>query len=326
MVNLHFRLQQSLWVAGFCIFAALGVKAELVDGIAAVVNEDIITYTDVKNLIGNRIDSLKKMYASSDPKLLEEIQQTQKEALDELVERRLIIQEFNTKGGHIPETYLEEEIQRIIEEQYGRDRSVFIKTLEAHGLNLEAYKDQIRDKLIVGYMRRSEIGDEIIISPYKIEKFYHDNLKDFKEGEKVKLRMIYVKKTGDEEEVKGSHNLVKEILLKLTTGSDFSSLATVYSDGVEKKQGGDMGFVDKKDLREELREHAFKMEPGQISQIIETSDAFYILRVDEKKSANTATLEEARELIERLLVQTEKERLSKRWLQSLKRSAYIKMY
>lgn len=326
MVNLNFWLKQNLLAAGLFIFAVLGVKAELVDGIAAVVNEDIITYTDVKNLIGNRIESLKKMYSSNDPKLIEQIEQTQKEALEELIERRLIIQEFNTKGGHIPENYLEEDIQRIIDEQYGRDRSVFIKTIEAHGLNLEAYKDQIRDKLIVGYMRRSEIGDEIIISPYKIEKFYQDHLKDFKEGEKVKLRMIYVKKTGDEAEVKGSHDLVKELLLKLTTGSDFSSLATVYSEGVERKDGGDMGFVSKKDLREEIREQAFKMDLGQISPIIETSDAFYILKVDEKKSASTATLEEAREVIERLLIQEEKERLSKRWLQSLKRRAYIKMH
>jgi peptidyl-prolyl cis-trans isomerase SurA len=326
MVNLHSWLKQSFWVAGLCLVAALGVKAELVDGIAAVVNEDIITYTDVKNLIGNRIDSLKKMYSSGDPKLLEQIQQTQKEALDELVERRLIIQEFNTKGGHIPETYLEEEIQRIIDEQYGRDRSVFIKTLEAHGLNLEAYKDQIRDKLIVGYMRRSEIGDEIIISPYKIEKFYQDHLKDFKEGEKVKLHIIYVRKGDTEDEIKDNRATATEILLKLTTGSDFGMMASVYSEGAEKKQNGDMGFVDKSTLREELREPAFKLEAGQLSPLIETKDGFYILRVDEKKAATTATLEEARELVERLLVQEEKERLSKRWLQSLRRSAYIKMY
>src|SRR5438477_2550296 len=104
---------------------------------------------------------------------------------------------------------IDEEIDLIIEDQYGRDRSVFIKTLEALGLNLETYKERIRDKIIVRYMQQTEISNEIIISPYKIEKYYEEHPDEFHEGEKVKLRVIYIKKGATDEEAAGAKSLVQ---------------------------------------------------------------------------------------------------------------------
>ncbi len=122
----------------------------------------------------------------------------------------------------MPDNLIEEEIEQTIEEQYGRDRSVFIKTLEALGLNLETYKERIREKIIVRYMQQSEVSNEIIISPYKIEKYYADHPDEFHEGEKVKVRMIYIKKGDTPEEAAGAKSLIQEILLKLTTGLEES--------------------------------------------------------------------------------------------------------
>jgi peptidyl-prolyl cis-trans isomerase SurA len=300
--------------------------AELIDGIAAVVNEDIITFTDVRNVSGPTEEALRKAYAPRDPELIEKLRETKKAALDQLIERRLIIQQFNSKGGKVPDTYVEEEIKATIDEQYGRDRTVFINTLESLGLNLETFKDRVRDQIIVRYMRKSQINDEILVSPYKIEKYYKEHGDEFKEGEKVKLLMLYIKKGTNKEEIDGARSLVKEILLKLTTGSEFRSIAAVYSEGSEKKNGGDLGFISKDTLREELREAAFKLSAGQISPVIETKDGFYILQVEEKKQAKVATLEESRDMIERLLVQEERERLHKRWLQTLRRNAYVRLY
>ncbi len=301
-------------------------RGDLVDGIAAIVNQDIITFTDVKNMVGQTEDSLRKAYSPGDPQLGEKIQQAYKEALDQLIERQLIIQQFNSKGGKVPETLIEEEIQQTIDDQYGHDRSVFIKTLEALGLDLETYKERIRDKIVVRYMQQTEVSNEIIISPYKIEKYYEEHPSEFQEGEKVKLRMIYVKKGSTDEETAGAKSLVQEILLKLTTGSDFASLASVYSEGSEKNQGGDLGFVGRDSLRKELADAAFALDAGQLSKVIETKEGFYLVQVEDKKPAKVSTLEESRDLIERLLIAQERARLQKRWVQSLRRKAYIRMY
>ncbi|MBI4026097.1 MAG: peptidylprolyl isomerase [Verrucomicrobia bacterium] len=307
------------------VFWCCTAKSDLVDGIAAVVNGDIITFTDVKNMVSQTEDALRKTYMN-DPVLVDKLKDARKDALEQLIERRLIIQQFQARGGKVPDEIVEEDIRSIIDEQYGRDRSVFIKTLEALGLNLETYKERVRDKIIVRYMQQHEVSNEIIISPYKIEKYYTENTEEFKEGEKVKLRMLFIKKGPSPEETDGARSLAQEILIKLSTGSEFASLAVVYSDSPEGKNGGLLGMVNRDALREELRDVAFSLNQGQISKVIETKDGFYILQVEEKKPSKVMTLDEARDMIEQKLIQQEREQLQKRWLQSLKRKAYIRMY
>jgi peptidyl-prolyl cis-trans isomerase SurA len=302
-------------------------KAELVDGIAAVVNDKIITFTDLRNMLGPTEETLRKSYSPNDPLLMDRIKSARQEALDQLIERQLILQQFNERGGKIPDNYIEEEIKNVIQEQYGGDRSIFIKTIEALGMNLEAYKERMRDKIIVRYMQNHEIGnDNILISPYKIEKYYKEHQEEFKEGAMVKLRMVYIKKGDKQEEVEGARSLAQELLLKLTTGSDFKSIASVYSEGSEKNKGGELGFVAKETLREELREPAFSLMQDQISPVIETKDGFYILQVQEKKPVKIISTVEAREIIEQKLIRQEREQLQKKWVQALRRKAYIRLY
>lgn len=329
MFRMHASCGAQKWlrlgiVAGiFSGIASLATAQQLVDGIAAVVNEDIITYTEVEGAISKSIEDLVKMYQAGDPVLAQKIRELRKDALDQLIERRLIIQQFKERGGKVPDSYVEEDIQNRIDEQYGRDRNVFIKTLEAMGTNLETYKEQVRDKIVVRYMQKTAVNDEIMISPYKIEKYYREHAKEFEEGERVKLRMIYIKKGNNPEETDSARSLVQDIHRKVTLLSDFRSMEEVYSDMPKK---GDSGFMGRDELREELRDAAFSLKPNEISKIIETKDGFYILLIEDKKPAKVTTMEEARDIVERQLIQQERERLQKRWIQSLKRKAYIRMY
>jgi parvulin-like peptidyl-prolyl isomerase len=84
--------------------------------------------------------------------------------------------------------------------------------------------------------------------------------------------------------------------------------------------------VGRDSLRKELADVVFAMNAGQMSKVVETADGFYIVRVDEKKPEKVTTMDEARDIIERLLMQQNREKLQRRWIQSLKRKAYIRMY
>jgi len=321
-------------MAGVCFLAAGGLRAApvSVDGIAAVVNDDIITYTDIDKMVGRNIDVLLKSYERSDPVLLEKIQQTRKDALDQLIDRQLILQHFNAGPGKKPENLklldrmVEDQIQEMIDLDYGGDRSVFIKSLEAHGMNLENFKERKRDELTVRILLEEEIRDEIIISPYKLEQYYKQHPDEFKENERVKLQLVYIPKGGTPEEEAGARSMAKELLLKLTTGSDFATMASVYSEDSSKNSGGEFGFVRREDIREELREKAFSLDAGDLSPVIDTKDGLYILKILDRQEARVIPLDEARPRIERRLVESERERIQNRWLQSLKRRAYIRTY
>lgn len=294
----------------------------LSDAIAAIVNDKIITYQDIEHSISPALETLERQY-SNQPQLLEQKRQTLiRDALESLVEEQLILFAFETEGYTLPESIIEDEVQRRIRENY-TDRATLTKTLQAQGITFESFKKRIRNEIIVSEMRRLHVSKNLIISPYKIEKYYNDNKDKFKTEDQVKLRMIMLSKKNDPEAIK---RLAKEIIAKLDDGVPFAEMASVYSEAPQKANGGDWGWVDKTILRKELADVAFSLKPGQHSDIIETIDEYWILFVEAQKPAGIKPLSEVRAEIEKTLMSEEKARLQKQWIDKLKNKAFVRYF
>jgi hypothetical protein len=117
-----------------------------------------------------------------------------------------------------------------------------------------------------------------------------------------------------------------EIVAKLDEGASFESLAKLYSEGKEAKEGGDWGWIGKDVLRKELNEVAFALKPGQHSRLIETQEGYYILEVDDVKSAHTKPLAEVRDEIEKILLQQQRQKMQENWVKDLRAKAYIRYF
>jgi len=120
--------------------------------------------------------------------------------------------------------------------------------------------------------------------------------------------------------------LAEEILAKLDAGDSFESMARVYSEGKEAKEGGDWGWIGKDVLRKELNEIAFSLKAGQHSRIIETAEGYYILHVEDVKPAHTVALAEVRDDIEKILLQQQRARMQEDWVKDLRAKAYIHLF
>jgi len=118
----------------------------------------------------------------------------------------------------------------------------------------------------------------------------------------------------------------EEIIAKLDEKVPFDELARVYSNGSQAQQGGDWGWVQKTMLRDELRNAAFALEPGQHSGVIETPNAVYVMLVEDKKVSYTKSLSEVRDDIEGILKAEETKRLHKVWIDQLKSKAFIRYF
>ena len=120
--------------------------------------------------------------------------------------------------------------------------------------------------------------------------------------------------------------LAEEILAKLDAGDSFESMARVYSEGKEAKEGGDWGWIGRDILRKELNEIAFSLKPGQHSRVIETAEGYYILEVDDVKPAHTTPLAEVRDDIEKTLLQQQRAQMQEAWVKDLRAKAYIHLF
>jgi parvulin-like peptidyl-prolyl isomerase len=389
--------------------------ADIIDGVVAIVNDKVITYSQVMELVQPVDRELRRSFSGQE--LEDQRRKAQEDALNTLIEHALIVQEFDAKGYKIPETYVEEQINNRIATEFGGNRAAFIKTLEAENLTLSQFRDQERERIIIEVMRDQRARKTMVVSPYKIEKYYQDNIDRFKVGDQVKLRMIYIKRgeplptgavgsgqdsasatnpaapadtnvtatvtssgasagsstggvveattvTGASEEpltnlvapataptvvvsratatvtnavaiattnaappaVDLQRKLADEILAKLDAGDSFESMARVYSEGKEAKEGGDWGWIGRDILRKELNGIAFSLKPGQHSGVIETAEGYYILEVDDVKPAHTTPLAEVRDDIEKTLLQQQRAKMQEQWVKDLRAKAYIRLF
>ncbi|HEY8967371.1 MAG TPA: peptidylprolyl isomerase, partial [Candidatus Methylacidiphilales bacterium] len=258
------------------------------------------------------------------PVLVEKVKEARLNTLRALIERELIIQDAKEQGLFIPDSYVEARIKTMIQQQYEGDRTAFIRTIQSNGMSLSEVKKNFRDNAAISYMRRHNIPDNIVVSPYRVEQYYQDNTAQFTQEEQVKLSIIFLRKPDDPARAEQARKMAEEILFKLDSGSDFAEIAKSYSEGPRRADGGDLGWVKRGDLRKELVDVAFSLRPGQTSRVVPSDDGYYIVRVEETKRPRVSSMNEVRASIERTLLQEERQSLQQKWIDGLRAKAFIK--
>jgi len=304
------------------LFAVLSLSAEPADGIMAIVNDKAITFEEVNDYAAPAIQALHREYPDQSGDYQKKLAQIVQDTLDQLIERQLILRSYTHDGyTPLPDNLVDQLVKDRIRDNFG-DRVTLIKTLQARGMTMEKYRQTVRDQYIEEAMRNANIQKEIVISPYRIEQYYQAHKEDYRQEDEVKLRMIYLKKTGEGDT--RTLAMAREIREKIQHGADFAQMADVYSQDAQQHQGGDRGWVEHSVLRQDLAAVAFRLEAGQVSEVIDTPEASYLLLVEARKPAHYRPLTEIRNDIEKTLRSQEQARLERNWIERLKQKNFIR--
>jgi peptidyl-prolyl cis-trans isomerase SurA len=309
---------------------SLPLRAELVDGVKAVVSSSIVTIAEVDDFVIPAAQALRREYAS-DPAMFEQkLDSAFNDGLEQLIERQLILRDFDVEQYRLPDTVVDELVQEKIRERFG-DRITLMKTLQAQGQTFEKFRQEVRNQYIVSALRAKNMSpDKIIISPYKVETYYLTHQDDFKVEDEIKLRMIVLNKTSADDT--NTLGVANDILAQIRGGAAFAEMASVYSQGSQRNQGGDWGWIERSKLRKELAEAALPLKPGQISDVIETTGtaetpgAYYIMMVEDKHLAHVKPLKDVRDDIEVTLRTQLQKQLEQQWIAQLKKKTFIRLF
>ena len=307
----------------------LPLHAELVDGVKAVVNSSVVTVAEVDDFIMPAAQALRRDYAGDPAMFQQKLGDALNDGLEQLIERQLILRDFDVEGYRLPDV-VDELVADNIRERFG-DRITLMKTLQAQGQTLEKFRQQVRNQYIITALRQKNMSpSKSIISPYKVETYYLAHQDDFKVEDEIKLRMIVLNKTSVDDT--NTLGLAHEILAKIKEGATFQEMASVYSQGSQRNQGGDWGWIERSKLRKELADAALPLKPGQVSDVIETAGtgetpgAYYIMLVEDKHPAHVKPLKDVRDDIEvTLRTQTQKQ-LEQQWIAQLKKKTFIRLF
>jgi peptidyl-prolyl cis-trans isomerase SurA len=260
-------------------------EPQVVDGIAAIVNGDVITYSQVRSLSMPREKVLRAQFRGEE--LVNKIKEIRMAALQDLIDRQLIIQAFKKEAYQIPDHFVDERVREIIRESFGGDRNTFIKTLEAQNYTLGEFKKMESERIIVQAMRSKNVKLNTIASPTKIDEYYKTHRDEFTTKEQIKLRLIMIPKHEENGNAPAQKSMAEEILGKLSGGADFAGMAQIYSEDSSRDRGGDWGWIERKTLAGPLEKVAFNLPVRRISSIVDYSNNYYILIVEEKRGGAT---------------------------------------
>jgi len=294
------------------------------DGYVAQVEDIIITKSDVRELTLPRMAAIYRQYQGAD--LDRELKKLHAEARDKLIERALVQKAFGESGGQIPDQYVEDEIKRIIRESFDDDAAKFEQILSEQKKTREEYKKVLRQQIIYGAMYNEEVIRRARITPRQVRDEYEKRKTDYQIPEQVKFSVILLNKGATEEDQAVKLKEAQDVRQRLLDGADFAETAKKVSEGSRAADGGAFPWMAPKDVRPELVETLQKLPAGEISDIVETDQELYVIRLDARQKASIKSFEDVRKDITSDLRTAERKRLRLRWMERLKDKYYVNIY
>jgi len=293
-------------------------------GIAAEVENKIITFEEIRREMAPLIPRIRES-SRARAEFTQRMQELYLEVLQNFIDRVLIVEEFKEKEYNLPQTFVENEFDRILIEDFENDRSRFLEYLESLGKNVREFRADLRERIIVSVMRSEKRKSQSQISPERIEQFYNENKINFYEEEAVKLRIIMLRPLADENPDQ-MRQTIDRIYGELQNGTPFAEVASKYSQDSRRERGGDWGWIQRPDLKDELSAVAFTLKVGSYSEAISLGEQIFILYVEEKRDEGIQPINEVRDRIEEILASQLERQAQQQWLERLRREAYIRYY
>ncbi|MGI6659473.1 MAG: peptidylprolyl isomerase [Dethiobacteraceae bacterium] len=223
--------------------------------------------------------------------------------LEQLISERLIAQEAAKLGIEVTDAEVQQEIDRLIEENYYGMKEYYEQALAQYGITEELLKDNIRTDLQLSAIVRSKIE----VSEAEVEEYFRENQDDFNIPEEIDVRHILVE---TEEEA-------EEVLALLRAGEDFAELAKEHSqDPGSADKGGALGFNGRGSFVKEFEDAAFALPVGEYSEPVKTEHGYHIIEVLERKEAKEVEFADVKEQVKEALIEEKvRERLQEEYNQ-----------
>ncbi len=299
------------------------------DGIVAIVEEKVITVDDVRHEIQPLIAQVQRD-ARNEEDFNQKLEQLQDQVIQQLIDKVLIIKEFHKhKEGEdekkIPDSFVDNRVAEVLNEQFDNDRSKFLAYLKARGETMKDFRKDQEEEIIYHYMRQQQEKSESIVSPVRIEQFYKENKDQFYQDDSVHLRLIQLSRAnGDTDD--GLKTKAGAILARFHSGEKFEDLAKEFSEDTKRTKGGDWGWMSRTNLKPEFADPLFVLKKGDTTAPIVTPDGCFVLYVEDRKYAGIQPLDQVREQIEHILNTQTTQASTEHWLERLRRNGYVKHF
>ncbi|PID71870.1 MAG: hypothetical protein CSB34_05035 [Desulfobulbus propionicus] len=311
-------------------FTLSSAAAELVDRSVAIVNDDIITLSEV-NEMGQPL--FKKAAAEVPPDQLEQvIQQIRSEVIGKLVDQKLLFQKAAQLNISVSDQEVDNAIQRILSRNKITKKQ-FVQELADIGMTEALYRSDLMGQILQSKLVNYEVRSKVIITEEQIIDHYDMNYTDqVGEGGYYILQLGVgwgnIDAQGNIITQEQAKKRIAALHQKAKNGEPFKELAKQYSTLPSAVDGGDLGVFQAEEMASFMRKAIVGLRPGEISEIVAAPDSyqfFTVLSSQEGQIITKVPYESVKEEIREKLYQEKMKALYEEWIKSIREQAYIKI-
>lgn len=285
------------------------------------VNNTPITVADVDLEVKRILFQAKAMNKPIDESMMDAMRD---KVIDSLINRELLYEQSKAKGITTDAAGVDNSIDQI--KQRLEAGQTFENLLTEMGITEETMRRQVGQANAIQKLLEMEVYPQAMVSEKESRIFFENNPQYFKRPEEVKASHILIQVAPDanDEDKLEAHKKIEAIQKKIKAGENFADLAKQYSEGPSKASGGDLGYFDRKKMVKPFSDAAFNLEPGQVSDIVETQFGYHLIKANDKKPESTYVFEDIKERLGSLLQQQKIQEETVRYLDKLRKTADIK--
>lgn len=291
-----------------------------IDGYAARVDNTIITYGEIRESVSPYIQHLMQNLQGAE--LSRQIQAAYLDGRESLIEEALMKSEAKRLGLALPPSIIETEADRLIEERFEGSRTLLSLVLAERRMTFDEWLEELSDQLTLRVYYSQEVMRKAIVSDEAVREEYERVKEEFFIPFRVKYRFILINRGTTDEEQTLKRKQAEDTLQKLREGASFSTIADNVSEGDTSVSP----WRDPADVKKELRDALNNTPAGDISEIIETADLFYIVKVEGRREEGYTPFNTVKETLENDLLANERKRLHDELIERLSSHHYIERY
>ena len=307
-------------------------QAELVDRVVAVVNDDVITMSDVNEEGKAFFQKITEQAPANE--LSGALRRAREDVLNGLIDKKLISQEAAKQKVSISDEELDAAYKQMsVTNQMSPEQ--FRDQLKKAGMTEAVYRENLRNQMLQSKLLNYEVRSKIIITDDMILDYYDTHYTNqVAEGGYYLLQMGFVAKKDSQSSGKvdaasmlEAKKRAERVLSLVESGQDFSSLAKKFSELPSAADGGNIGTFQEDEMAENMRAAVTSLKPGQVSKLVETPDGYQFFKLLSSQEGGVvvqAPYDSVKEEIKKTLYDEKLKAEFEAWVKKIKDAAYIK--
>jgi peptidyl-prolyl cis-trans isomerase SurA len=263
----------------------IGVHGEMLDRIAAIVNDGLV----LKSELDAQMDAVTKRLQE------QKVELPSQSVLKQQVLDRLIVQEIQAQHAkRVGLTVSDEQLNGALQEIAGRNKIPFDQlptALSAQGVDYKQYREAMRKELTLSTLRQRDVIAHINVTPHELEQFLTRQQTSAANDEfNVSHILLSLPEAATPQQLDEITKKAQDLAARASKGEDFGQLAIANSNSQTALDGGQLGWRKGTQLPEFILQLVTKMKPGEVAEPVRTPSGFHIVKLNERRSGEAQVI------------------------------------